>query len=56
MDTYEESVSVTFELTNATDTLRDRFSFYGPLSAGQELAARRASLYDATTIHAIPGA
>ena len=51
MSEYEESQDYVFEATDASGTVRDRFSFYGPYSAGMELARRRGELYVAVAIH-----
>jgi hypothetical protein len=48
---YEESQDYVFEAVDATGTVRDRFSFYGPYDAGMELARKRGALYDAVAIH-----
>ena len=48
---YEESQDCVFEAVDATGTVRDRFSFYGPFSAGYELAGQRGALYGAVAIH-----
>ena len=47
---YEESKSYVFEASTADGTLKDRFDFYGPFSAGYELAVKRGALYDAPYI------
>ena len=47
---YEESNGYIFELSTADGTLRDMFEFYGPFSAGYELAEKRGALYDAPYI------
>ena len=50
-EVYEESGDYVFEAVDATGTVRDRFSFFGPFTAGMELAVRRGALYDAVVIH-----
>jgi hypothetical protein len=47
---YEESRDYVFEAYAADGIVKDRFWFFGPLSCGRELAAKRARLYDATVI------
>ncbi len=47
---YEESNGYIFELSDANGTLRDIFEFYGPFSAGYDLAEKRGALYDAPYI------
>lgn len=47
---YEPSKGYVFEITDKDGRIRDRFSFYGPFSAGHELAERRAALYGAGVI------
>ena len=48
--THEPSRAYIFEARTADGTLKDRFSFYGPFSAGFELATKRGALYDAPYI------
>ena len=48
--THEPSKAYIFEARTADGTLKDRFSFYGPFSAGFELATKRGALYDAPYI------
>ena len=48
---HEESQDYVFEAVDASGTVRDRFSFYGPYSAGYELAQQRGALYGAVAIH-----
>jgi hypothetical protein len=50
MNAYEESGDYVFQATRPGGWLADQFSFYGPFSAGYELAVKRGQLYDATTI------
>ena len=50
MDAYEESVDYVFQCTRANGWIADQFTFYGPFSAGYELAGRRAALCDAPKI------
>lgn len=47
---YEDSDDYVFILRDDSGE-RDRFSFYGPYSAGLELAEKRARLHGAKYIH-----
>ena len=47
---YEESSGYIFELSTTDGTLRDMFEFYGPFSAGYDLAEKRGALCDAPYI------
>jgi hypothetical protein len=47
---YEESRDYTFEITS-DGVVKDRFWFYGPYSAGMELAELRAARFDNPFIH-----
>ena len=45
---YEPSEDLIFIILNAQQVTIDIFTFYGPPSAGNELADKRAALYDGT--------
>ena len=48
---YEDSDEYTFELVGEGGKVKDRFWFYGPYSAGLELAEKRAALKGARYIN-----